>query len=133
MKLLNTIEALTFFGEEIPSYTAFQLNNIACCHLRMKKFNLAAYYLSKVSHLHLYCDLINIPQALGIVQKLSRESSSDTKKYERVLNLNAVQHYPVLLHNYALVFILFFANKLCIGCPSNGQIRRSRRSILITC
>lgn len=48
MTLLNTIETLTFYGEEILSYTAFQLNNVACCHLRMKKYNLAAFYLSKV-------------------------------------------------------------------------------------
>jgi len=50
MKTLNTIEILTFSDQEILSYTAFQLNNMGCCHLKMKKYSLAAYYLSKVNH-----------------------------------------------------------------------------------
>jgi hypothetical protein len=87
MKTLNTIEILTFSDQEILSYTAFQLNNMGCCHLKMKKYTLAAYYLAK---------------ALTILQKLSKEAPTETKKYERILSLNAVQFYPVVLHNYAL-------------------------------
>jgi len=87
MKTLNTIEILTFSDQEILSYTAFQLNNMGCCHLKMKKYSLAAYYLSK---------------ALNILQKLSKESSTENKKYDRLLNINAIQFYPIVLHNYAL-------------------------------
>jgi len=96
MKLLNTIEILTFLDKEILAYTAFQLNNLGCCHLRMKKYNLAAYYLSK---------------ALSIIQKLSKETTGETKKYERLLNLNAVQHYPVILYNYALATLQMGKNE----------------------
>lgn len=96
MKLLNTIEILTFLDQEILAYTAFQLNNLGCCHLRMKKYNLAAYYLSK---------------ALNIIQKLSKETTGETKKYDRLLNLNAIQHYPVILYNYALATLQMGKNE----------------------
>jgi len=86
MKTLNTIEILTFSDHEILSYTAFQLNNMGCCHLKMKKYSLAAYYLAK---------------ALNILQKLSKETSTENKN-ERLLSLNALQFYPIVLHNYAL-------------------------------
>lgn len=72
-------------------YTCYQLNNIACCHLRMQKYALAAYYFSK---------------ALSILQKINKElkeESSSFKKYEALLSLNTVQQYPFILHNYALV------------------------------
>jgi len=46
IKLMNTPEGASFSEEE--GYTCFQLNNIACCHLRMQKYALAAYYFSKV-------------------------------------------------------------------------------------
>lgn len=43
---MNTVEIMGISEEE--SYTAYQLNNIACCHLRMQKYALAAFYFSKV-------------------------------------------------------------------------------------
>jgi len=45
IKLMNA-EGMNFAEEE--GYACYQLNNIACCHLRMQKYALAAYYFSKV-------------------------------------------------------------------------------------
>jgi len=71
-------------------YTCYQLNNIACCHLRMQKYALAAYYFSR---------------ALSILQKINKELKEETssfKKYEALLIFNTIQQYPFILHNYAL-------------------------------
>ena len=110
MKLLNTIEILTFLDQEILAYTAFQLNNLGCCHLRMKKYNLAAYYLSKV-FIFTFLTIQKNLKALNIIQKLSKETTGETKKYDRLLNLNAIQHYPVILYNYALATLQMGKNE----------------------
>lgn len=38
------------------------------------------------------------------MQKLSKDNQTETRKYEKILNLNAIQQYPVILYNYALVY-----------------------------
>lgn len=97
---MNSPEGMNFSEEE--AYTCYQLNNIACCHLRMQKYALAAYYFSKVNDL---CFLSLNFQALNILQKINKKvkQESSTRKYDKILNLNALQQYPFILHNYALV------------------------------
>lgn len=80
-------------AEETTTYNAYQLNNVACCHMRMKKFNLASHYLYK---------------AIQSLQKLNKEGTKDSGPFDKnnaILNYNGLQQYPYILYNYALCLL----------------------------
>eukprot|EP01016_Furgasonia_blochmanni_P039651 TRINITY_DN4958_c0_g1_i4.p1 TRINITY_DN4958_c0_g1~~TRINITY_DN4958_c0_g1_i4.p1 ORF type:complete len:796 (-),score=217.56 TRINITY_DN4958_c0_g1_i4:174-2561(-) len=87
-KDIKELSQMSIEGPELNHIShIYQLNNLACCHLKLGKHNLAIFYLNK---------------ALNIAQKINNNRDNIPPRIDGLIKANAAQKFPLVVYNLGI-------------------------------